>query len=55
MAATGTPPSVIRELITSSPRANLLLSGRGEATLYEATLLAAYFKTSVKDFIDPTE
>lgn len=55
MTATGTGTETIFELLALNHRTNLLLSGGDEATLYEATLLAAYFKTSVKDFIDPTE
>lgn len=55
MEATETGAETISELVASDERANLLLSGEREATLYEATLFALYFKTSVKDFINSTE
>jgi hypothetical protein len=40
------------ELVGSQELADAMLRGRHQANLYEATLLAAYCKTSVKDFFE---
>lgn len=52
MAEQGTSEDVITALLRSRQRAKTLLSGEGAATLYEATVFAAYFKTSVRDFVE---
>jgi hypothetical protein len=40
------------ELIGSQELADAMISGRHQANLYEATLLAAYCKTSVAEFFE---
>jgi hypothetical protein len=40
------------ELVGSQELADAMLSGRHRANLYEATLLAAYCKTSVAEFFE---
>lgn len=47
MALSGTSREEINDLLASSSRAGTLLAGEDKATLYEATLFASYFKTSV--------
>lgn len=41
------------ELVGSQGLASAMLSGQHEATLYEATLLAAYCKAPVREFLEP--
>lgn len=43
----------LAELTGSQELAEAMLSGRHQASLYEATLLAAYCGTSVREFFDP--
>lgn len=52
MAVNGTGQDEIVDLLSSGSRARALLTGEDSATLYEATLFASYFKTSVRDFIE---
>lgn len=52
MALSGTNREEIDDLLASSSRAGVLLADEAEATLYEATLFASYFKTSVREFIE---
>lgn len=40
------------ELVGSQELADAMLSGQHRANLYEATLLAAYCNTSVKEFLE---
>jgi predicted choloylglycine hydrolase len=40
------------ELVGSQELADAMLSGQHQANLYEATLLAAYCKTSVAEFFE---
>lgn len=42
----------LAELAGSQGLAEAMLSGRHQASLYEATLLAAYCGTSVREFFD---
>jgi hypothetical protein len=53
MMAHGTCRETLEDLLMSGPRAGVLMAGEDVPTLYEATLLAAYFRTSVREFIDP--
>lgn len=55
MAAAGTPEEEFIRLIGDDIRAWELLSGSSRPTLIEATVLAAFFKTSLKDFITPDQ
>ena len=51
MAERGTPFEELVRLLDSDERTRSLISGESEATLNEATLLAAHFKTSLFEFI----
>jgi hypothetical protein len=52
MAQRGATHRELEALLDSRERAQALVSGEARATLYEATLMAAYFKTSIFDFFD---
>lgn len=51
MAERDTTPRELALLLGSDERAQGLISGETQATIYEATLMAAFFKTSIYVFI----